>query len=367
MLRTTKLAAVVCTMFAGSAFAAVPIVNSSSSTATTITINGSNLSAGTAFVTLGSYPALAVTSQTATQLVANLPASVASGSYTLNVQIGNSKTNSTSSVATIGAVGPTGPAGAQGPVGATGAAGAQGPVGQAGAAGPQGQQGIVGPQGAAGAAGAVGPQGPQGTAGPSGATGTQGPKGDTGAVGSQGAIGMMGPQGPTGAPGPAGPAGGPALQLYDVHGSIVGSIYGPANASGTGLVVVHLNSDRIIVPFGFANPGNPGADLALGTTGYLAYASTNCSGTPYIVSGWGNYPGASKPSAIYQSGGGFVIYVSNTTTPQTLNSGSVYYGGPPWGSNSMAPSCYASSGTPQGFPVDVAPYNVSWAAPFSLQ
>jgi len=386
MLRSTKLAAVICTMFAGPAFAALPIVNSSSSTVASITINGSNLSGGTAFVTLGSYPTLTVTSQTPTQLIANLPSGVAPGSYALNVQIGSSKTNSTSSVATIGAVGPTGPVGAQGPVGATGAAGVTGP---AGAAGPQGIQGIAGP---AGVAGAQGPQGPQGVAGPTGATGVQGPKGstgaagptgvqgvkgDTGAMGPQGLQGLQGPTGPqgpaggptgpTGPQGPMGPAGGPSLQVVDSVGTVVGSLYGTSNASGTLLAVARVGSERIIVPFGWENAGNPGPNLSLGTTGYLAYAASDCSGTPYIVYGWSNYPGATKPSAIFQSGNGAVLYVSGATTTQTLNTGSVYYGGPPWGSSSTSPACYVSSGTPQVYPVDTAPISLNWIGPFSLQ
>lgn len=373
MLRTTKLAAACLSLYAGSAFAALPIINSSSSTGSTITINGSNLSGGTASVTLGSYPALTVTSQTATQLVANLPAGVSAGSYTLSVQIGSSKTNSTTSVATVGAIGPTGATGAQGPAGATGAAGATGPAGAAGATGAQGPQGLPGAAGATGAQGAkgdVGPQGATGLKGATGATGPQGLKGDTGAMGLQGPTGPQGPAGgpigPTGPQGPMGPAGGPAPQLVDSYGNVVGAIYGTTNTSGMILALVKANNERLLVPFGWANAGSPSPQLMLGTTGYLAFASSDCSGTPYIVSGWGPYPGASKPSAIFQAAGGAVIYVSGGTA-QTLNTGSVYYGGPPWGSNSMTPACYVSSGTPQVYPVDTAPINVDWMAPFSVQ
>jgi hypothetical protein len=346
MFRNAKFATVLfplSLLIAGTANAATPVVNSSSSTSTTLTISGSNLSGGTATVTLGAFAPLAVTSQTATQLVATLPAGVTAGSYALGVQIGSSKTNSTSSVATIGAVGPVGPAGP---------AGAQGPAGAAGATGP------------AGATGATGPQGPQGLAGPAGATGSQGPKGDIGATGAQGASGASGPQGPQG---PTGPAGGPALQLYDAHGTIVGTIYGPG--SGGGLVVAKINGERIIIPFGWGNPGSPGPELGLGTTGYVAFTSSDCSGTPYIVNGWSMYPGASKPSALYQaSGGGFVVYVPSTTTTQTFNSGSVYYGGPPYGSNSNVPTCYLSqNNNVQGIPVDAAPISLNWSYPFSVQ
>ena len=366
MFRITKLAAVCFTLFGGSAFAAVPIINNSSSTTTAITISGSNLSGGTAVVTLGSYAPLAVTAQSATQLVAALPAGVSAGSYTLNVQIGSSKTNSTSSVATIGAVGPVGPAG---PTGAAGPAGAQGAAGPTGATGPQGQQGNAGPAGVQGPIGATGAVGPQGQQGPAGPTGAQGVKGDTGAVGPQGAVGATGPQGIAGPQGPVGPAGGPALQLYDAHGTIVGSLYGTGNTSGQGLVVAKINGERVIVPFGWGNPGNPGPDLGLGTTGYVAFTSSDCSGTPYIVNGWSMYPGASKPSALYQStDGGFVIYIPSTTTTQTFDSGSVYYGGPPYGSNSNVPTCYLSQNSNvQGVPVDTAPISLNWSYPFSLQ
>jgi len=104
----------------------------------TLTINGTNLSGGTATVTLGSSAPLTVTSQTATKLVVTLPAGLAAGDYTLNLQIGT-KTNSAASVVTIGAVGPAGPAGSagpQGPAGPTGASGATGATGAAGATGP---------------------------------------------------------------------------------------------------------------------------------------------------------------------------------------------------------------------------------------
>ena len=338
MLRSTKLAAAICSMFAGSAFAAVPIVNSSSSTAASITINGSNLSGGTALVTLGSYPTLTVTSQTATQLVANLPAGVPAGSYTLNVQIGSSKTNSTSSVATVGAVGPTGPAGAQGPAGATGVAGATGPAGAAGATGPQG------PAGATGAQGAIGPQGPTG------------PQGE------------VGPQGPTGATGLG------ALQLFDANHVAVGTVYGVS--PGTGYVLTPFNGERLAIAFGFGfvdpNGQIQGPELDLTTGGaYLAYEQANCAGIAYIVNGW--VPGATKPSVVYASGSGSSKLYSLFTTPPggsvfstVLSVGSLLAPGD--GFTQSNPTCQPGSGqSVVGYSTGPDIYTLNWVYPFSVQ
>lgn len=372
MNRMKKLA-VACALVMGTgiASAVTPTISNSSTAANTLTINGTSLSGGTATITVGNSAPLSVTGQSATQLVATLPAGLASGDYTLYVQIGSSRTNSTSSIVTLGAVGPTG---AQGPVGATGATGT---TGAAGAQGAQGVAGPAGPQGLKGDTGAAGAAGPQGLKGDVGATGAQGAKGDTGAQGVQGLQGPTGPQGPAGPAGgptgpqgpqgPMGPAGGPALQLVDANGVVVGSTY--SASYGTGLVIARINSERIIVPFGWATPGMPGPSLAVGTTGYLAFTSTDCTGPAYIVNGWSNLPGASKPSALYPSGGGgFVIYIPSTTTTQTFNSGSVLYGGPPYGGNSTLPTCAVSQNTNvQGVPADSGPISLNWTAPFSVQ
>ena len=108
MLRSTKLliafslALASLSLVASPAYAAVPTIANSSSTATSLTINGTNLSGGTATVTLGSSGPLTVTSQTATKLVVTLPAGLAAGDYTLSLQVGT-KTNAAASVVTIGA------------------------------------------------------------------------------------------------------------------------------------------------------------------------------------------------------------------------------------------------------------------------
>jgi hypothetical protein len=195
------------------------------------------------------FTQLAVISSSDDQVVAQLPAGLAAGTYTFSVANGVDHDSIDVAIGGVGAVGPQGPegpqgpqglqgfTGAQGPAGATGATGADGaigpvgpvgPVGPAGPAGPAGADGAVGPQGpqgqvgpagpagpagVAGADGAVGPQGPQGPAGPAGAAGAdgaagpQGPAGSDGVNGVDGAPGATGPQGPQGAAGPAGPAG----------------------------------------------------------------------------------------------------------------------------------------------------------------
>ena len=366
MLRTTKLAAACLSLFAGSAFAA-PIINSSSSTTNTITINGSNLSGGTAFVTLGSYPALTVTSQTATQLVANLPTGVSAGSYALNVQIGSSKTNSTSSVATIGAVGPAGPTGAQGPVGPTGATGPAGAQGATGSTGPQGSPGPIGPAGAQGAKGDAGAAGPQGAAGAAGPTGAQGPKGDIGATGPQGATGATGPQGAPGPMGPIGPAGGGPV-LVDANGVVVGPVYGSSAYATTGNALATVNGERVVIPFGFGNidqmSGNViGPELTLLTSSArLIFMSNNCTGTPYVANGW-TYPGATKPSVLYRNGSQYLLYIPDTTIPQYVLTLSTLQ--PGQGNN--PPYCDAySSGNQWAVPVNTFPTTTNWMYPFTI-
>jgi hypothetical protein len=356
MLRTKKLAAVICTMFVGSAFAAVPVINNSSSSNTAITISGSNLSGGNAVVTLGSYAPLAVTSQSATQLVATLPVGVSAGSYSLNVQIGSSKTNSTSSVATIGAVGPVGPAG---PTGATGPAGAQGPVGPAGAAGPQGQQGNAGPAGPQGLIGATGAAGPQGS---TGATGAQGVKGDTGAVGPQGAVGAAGPAGASG------PAGVGALQLIDANQTVVGTVVGLSPSTGTGYAVASVDGERLAIPFGFgfidSNGQTQGPELTLTTGGaHVAYTDPYCSTQPLIVNGW--LPVATKPSVVYRQGSRYAVYVAlGNRFSWGITEASKWVPAPDNGTLGW-PTCEPSSGQSIGYPAQQAPLN--WAFPLSLQ
>lgn len=94
--------------------AAAPVVLNSSSTSTTLTIEGERLAPGVASVLLGSFGPLTVVSQTPTQLVVMLPSGIHAGTYALSVQIGGGAGNVDESIVTIGAMGPAGPAGAPG-------------------------------------------------------------------------------------------------------------------------------------------------------------------------------------------------------------------------------------------------------------
>lgn len=113
---------------------------------------------------------LPVATVTPTQLVANLPAGLADGTYV--VRVGNGKGHDDEEFFfTVGAEGGDGPAG---PQGIPGAPGAQGPVGPQGIPGATGASGPAGPQGIPGATGAQGPVGPQGVPGATGPTGPVG-------------------------------------------------------------------------------------------------------------------------------------------------------------------------------------------------
>jgi hypothetical protein len=85
---------------------------------------------------------LTVTSDSATTIVATLPAAVLSapGSYALTIERPRGFV-AVSFIVTIGTVGPQGPQGLQGPAGPQGAQGIQGPVGPQGPTGPQGVAG----------------------------------------------------------------------------------------------------------------------------------------------------------------------------------------------------------------------------------
>lgn len=361
---------------ASTAYAAAPTVSGSTSTATSLTISGSNLGGGTATVTIGSSGSLAVQSQSATQLTVALPSGIAAGSYSLYVQIGSSKSNSTNSIATIGSVGPAGPAGPagpQGPAGPVGATGSQGPKGDTGTTGAQGQPGPAGATGAQGPKGDIGATGPAGPQGAKGDIGAQGPKGDTGAIGATGPAGPQGTKGDTGSQGPQGPAGPPggnALVLVDANGTVVGSIYGPGRSPGEGEVFIHVGNERVLVPFSWSNLNEygqvAGPEIELGTLGLLAFESADCSGQGYITGGWGDYPGASKPAAVFVTDTQVTFYVASTWMQQQMTSQSVLYPGPPGGSGSTPPECYLSNNTANAYPA-AAPVTFNWSFPYSVQ
>lgn len=129
-----------------------PVINSAvaSTNPSRLSITGTNFGTATPIVLLNNIP-LTVVSHTGSTAVCVLPATIAPGSYLLEL-LNNSVATHPSGFfdATIGALGPTGPTG---PKGATGP---QGP------AGPQGTQGPTGPQGPTGAQGPTGPQGSPG-------------------------------------------------------------------------------------------------------------------------------------------------------------------------------------------------------------
>jgi hypothetical protein len=380
MTRATRLS-IACSLAIASTFAvtaaqaATPSVASSSSSATTLTINGSNLSGGTATVTLGGTGPLAVQSQSANQLVVALPASLVPGDYTLSVQIGTKGTSSTSSVVTIGAVGP------QGPAGPAGAPGPQGPQGATGAQGAKGDTGPQGAQGAAGPTGAAGPQGPQGDVGATGAqglqgdAGPQGPKGDAGDQGPQGLQGATGPAGPTGAQGPQGPAGppgGPALSLLDANGVVVGAVYGSGYPYASGVAVAHIGNERIGVEFSWGNVDDynlpTGPELRIGSLAGVEFETANCTGQAYLdAAAWGVFPGASKPSVIYQIESQHEIYIGEPTrVPVTINS--YLSDTDDNGAHLTMPRCVtAAYGEELAFAVNGAPVVMNWAYPFSVQ
>ena len=319
-------------VFGGTAYAATPVILTSSANANTLIISGTSLSRGTPVVTLGGNT-LSVVAQSATQLSAALPAGLVAGTYTLSVRIG-SASNTTTSVTTIGAVGPAGTAGAQGPAGATGA------------------QGI---------AGATGAQGIAGPAGPAGAPGVQGATGTAGAAG---------PQGDTGPQGPAGPTGAGALQLFDGQNTVLGTLFGAPN-NGVGYALVPFNGERLAIPFGFGFVDSNGqiqnAELGLGGGGYVAYTDASCTNGPYIVDGW--IPGATKPSAVYRYGQQYMLYTPTYTVySNRITVGSVLKPGTAWGGVASFPTCELGSGQDVvGYNADAQPLITNWVYPFSVR
>ena len=183
-----------------------PVILSSFTTATTLTINGINFGSGAAKVLLGAFGPLTVMAQSPTQIITSLPSGLLAGNYVLNLQIGEKVDESNVTFGAVGPTGPIGPTGLQGPIGLAGAAGLIGPQGPIGPKGVSGTQGPTGAQGVKGDAGPIGPLGPQGTKGDLGSTGLQGAQGPQGLslTGAQGPIGLTGPTGLTGAQGPQG-------------------------------------------------------------------------------------------------------------------------------------------------------------------
>jgi hypothetical protein len=103
-LAAAFVASIVSSYAVQSANAAVPDILSSttSSESNSLKINGGNLGAGLAIVTIGSFPQMAVTQQTADRLVVTLPPGIPAGDYTLTVQIGSDPNDFDQSIVSIG-------------------------------------------------------------------------------------------------------------------------------------------------------------------------------------------------------------------------------------------------------------------------
>jgi hypothetical protein len=104
ILAVAIVASIASTYAVQSANAAVPDILSSTASieSNSLTINGSNLGAGLAIVTFGSFPQMAVTQQTADRLVVTLPSGIRAGDYTLTVQIGSNPSDFDQSIVSIG-------------------------------------------------------------------------------------------------------------------------------------------------------------------------------------------------------------------------------------------------------------------------
>jgi hypothetical protein len=167
MLRRITLCIIVLGALVANAAAAVTITDTAIVVAPppTLVINGSGFSGGTAIVTLGQYPQLAIVTQTNTQVTALLPPGVTlQGSYLLAFQL-------------AGPPGPKGPA-------TIGYDEAWVSFGNTGPASPPGPQGIQGPPGLQGLQGILGTPGAQGLPGPTGPPGPQGPPGTAAGFGT---------------------------------------------------------------------------------------------------------------------------------------------------------------------------------------
>ena len=138
------------------------------STVSQVTITGSGLGASAPTVTLDGNT-LVLVSNTATVVVAEVPADTNPASYALTLENNDSDSGKTATFdAAVGAIGPPGPAGPTGPTGPAGPTGATGPAGPTGPRGATGKTGATGPTGPVGPAGPTGPKGPTGPRGPAG-------------------------------------------------------------------------------------------------------------------------------------------------------------------------------------------------------
>jgi hypothetical protein len=265
------MAAVIAVGLATRALAAPPAIHSADEQGSNLFITGSDFGiAQPPTVTLGDV-SLTVLSYAPTAIVAQLPANLAPGSYSLVVRsyaVRSAATYPATLSFTLGAAGPQGP---QGPVGA---------------------QGPMGPQGPSGPLGPLGPMGPMGPAGADGATGPTGPAGADGAPGTPGARGDVGPMGPAGPPGAGGVA------IVDANGTTVGALLGfltddfdlrpnlsaVISGSRNGRPYVGFKVNGRSVAIGVNATGFDRAYSFYYASGYCFGGSCTCYGTPYVSS-----------------------------------------------------------------------------------
>jgi hypothetical protein len=271
------------------------IVSASVNSATQqITITGASLTATGAPVVKLDATALTLVSSSNTQIVANLPAGLAAGTYRMTVSNG-SGTPGVFEVSN-GVVGPQGPAGPAGPRGATGATGPQGPAGPQGATGATGPQGPAGPQGPSGsltlpfngsAAGSSDPflqitntsaahsaisgHGGGGSAG-SGGTGTSGYGGESAGTSSESASGGDGVYALGGTGTGEYDTGGPGVSAYGGPGTGSAAV-GGSGAFASGGTGGNSGGDGVVAVGGSGPYGGDGI-LAAPGSGAEAYAGS---------------------------------------------------------------------------------------------
>ncbi len=226
--------------------------------------------------------------------------------------------------------------------GSGGSTGSQGPKGDPGAAGKNGADGVSVvsaslppgdshcPAGGASFSSVTGTtnacNGADGIPGSAGPTGPQGPAGPAGAAG---ATGQQGPAGPQGAVGPQGPPGSKQLVVKDANGAFVGPLVYTTDSA----ILVFLPAIGRIVPL---DPTTGSA--AIGASAWLVFASSDCSGTPYLLSyrpwGW----------AVGDGSGSSALYGATSATP--VSNGSFTYN-----SIQTQGTCSTQSGTDVAYPL----------------
>jgi hypothetical protein len=150
-----------------------------------------------------------------------------------------------------------------------------------------------------------------------GQKGDTGPQGDPGAEGAPGTPGTMGAQGAAGAKGDPGTAGAKAYDLVDGNGATLGKYLGTWGLNS----VSYMDGAGLIWTY-FGNGAFDG--------GTVFYASTDCTGTPYLWGGWKNVIAADATT----------LYKPNTTVTMTAFGSQLRTP-----NNGGTPACFTTSGT----------------------